>query len=502
MWCVAPDWPEHARHVAVEFVHPVIMGKRALPSVAIDGGKRDHDAADDGAVRRHPRRGRPERRRCRARRDATSAGVGSARRLDRRGPEPAARGSPIISSGSTGAVGRSPATTDRWCCAYHVLWELVARVLRAPGLLRWPDRRVRRSTGTCITCSDEGPPGRGRHDRRRRAGVGAHRAPASRRSTRRSSDAAPPGTSCSSTPAWPSRGWSRRRERPVRGPTSSTRSSRATSATRVRCSPISPGRRKRSVTSSRRAADADTRGGKPRSSPTSPTAMAGALRTRAGGCSRSATEAAPPTPRRSPRCSARLPAGRPLPPAASPTTRRCSPRWRNDVGFELVFSRQLIAHGRPVTSRSGSRRVADRATCSRAFAEASRRGHAHGRLGRLRRRRDGAVAATSTTASSCASDSVHRIQEAQAALGVRSVVERAATALEPPWLTTRDAGDREAAVFERIEAFRRRRPALTRRGRHARPRCRREGVGRTGRRRLPSTRSRTRRWPAPTMPPC
>ena len=36
MWCVAPDWPEHARHVAVEFVHPVIMGKRALPSVAID----------------------------------------------------------------------------------------------------------------------------------------------------------------------------------------------------------------------------------------------------------------------------------------------------------------------------------------------------------------------------------------------------------------------------------------------------------------------------------
>ena len=26
LWCVAPAWPEHARHVAVEFVHPVIMG--------------------------------------------------------------------------------------------------------------------------------------------------------------------------------------------------------------------------------------------------------------------------------------------------------------------------------------------------------------------------------------------------------------------------------------------------------------------------------------------
>ena len=36
MWCVAPVWPEHARHVAVEFVHPVIMGKRALPAVAVD----------------------------------------------------------------------------------------------------------------------------------------------------------------------------------------------------------------------------------------------------------------------------------------------------------------------------------------------------------------------------------------------------------------------------------------------------------------------------------
>ncbi len=38
MWCVAPEWPSHARHVAVEFVHPVIVGKRALPAVSIDAG--------------------------------------------------------------------------------------------------------------------------------------------------------------------------------------------------------------------------------------------------------------------------------------------------------------------------------------------------------------------------------------------------------------------------------------------------------------------------------
>ena len=36
MWCVAPVWAEHARHVAVEFVHPVIVGKRALPAVSVD----------------------------------------------------------------------------------------------------------------------------------------------------------------------------------------------------------------------------------------------------------------------------------------------------------------------------------------------------------------------------------------------------------------------------------------------------------------------------------
>jgi hypothetical protein len=36
LWAVAPAWAEHARHVAVEFVHPVIIGKRALPAVAIE----------------------------------------------------------------------------------------------------------------------------------------------------------------------------------------------------------------------------------------------------------------------------------------------------------------------------------------------------------------------------------------------------------------------------------------------------------------------------------
>jgi hypothetical protein len=36
MWCVAPAWAEHARHIAVEFVHPVIVGTRALPAVTVE----------------------------------------------------------------------------------------------------------------------------------------------------------------------------------------------------------------------------------------------------------------------------------------------------------------------------------------------------------------------------------------------------------------------------------------------------------------------------------
>ncbi len=39
MWCVAPEWPSHARHVAVEFVHPVIVGKKALPARNVEGAE-------------------------------------------------------------------------------------------------------------------------------------------------------------------------------------------------------------------------------------------------------------------------------------------------------------------------------------------------------------------------------------------------------------------------------------------------------------------------------
>ena len=35
LWCASPAWPHHAQHLAVEFVHPVIVGKPALAAVAL-----------------------------------------------------------------------------------------------------------------------------------------------------------------------------------------------------------------------------------------------------------------------------------------------------------------------------------------------------------------------------------------------------------------------------------------------------------------------------------
>jgi D-sedoheptulose 7-phosphate isomerase len=89
----------------------------------------------------------------------------------------------------------------------------------------------------------------------------------------------------------------------------------------------------------------------------------------------------------------------------------------NDVGFDLVFARQVIAHGRAgdvalgVSTSGGSRNVLA------AFAEARRRGLLTVGLAGY----DGGEMARSPDVDHCLvvrADSVHRIQEAQAALGV------------------------------------------------------------------------------------
>lgn len=152
MWCVAPQWEPHAHHMAVEFVHPVIVGKRALPAFALTAADvvaqarssvRPGDvviavaAADDHAVRD----------------------------LMRRIPAWGAMGV-WIGSGARPASGAAdhvlwiedpnplaPAT-GRFVIMYHLLWELTHVCFEHPGLVAEPFAAGERDV--CVTCSDEG----------------------------------------------------------------------------------------------------------------------------------------------------------------------------------------------------------------------------------------------------------------------------------------------------------------------------------------------------------
>ena len=88
----------------------------------------------------------------------------------------------------------------------------------------------------------------------------------------------------------------------------------------------------------------------------------------------------------------------------------------NDVGFELVFSRQLIAHGRPSDIAMGFSTSGNSDNLMRAFAEARKQGMLT--IG-IAGTDGGRMAAEGSPVERCfvvRSDSVHRIQESQAAL--------------------------------------------------------------------------------------
>jgi hydrogenase maturation factor len=148
--CAAPAQPAHARHVAVEFLHPAIVGKRAVPALAAD----DRDPLAD--VRLVSRPGDV----LIVLGDSSGPAV---RALLRRAP---AWGLTSIwfdtgtelGPGSTEAgftpdhvlrVGRDEVGVT---LGYHLLWELTHVVFEHPGLLspegEPPDGEV------CITCSD------------------------------------------------------------------------------------------------------------------------------------------------------------------------------------------------------------------------------------------------------------------------------------------------------------------------------------------------------------
>jgi hypothetical protein len=154
MWCLAPEWAEHARHVAVEFVHPVVVGTRALPAVALSaddpvGELREGARAGDvlcvvGTAGCQPVRAALQRARVWGL-ETIWVGAGSPR------PVPGAANH-VLWVDAPPAVAAYDGTL---VLRYHVLWELTHVCFEHPGLLiatPGPDVRSTR----CVTCADEG----------------------------------------------------------------------------------------------------------------------------------------------------------------------------------------------------------------------------------------------------------------------------------------------------------------------------------------------------------
>jgi hydrogenase maturation factor len=152
MWCVAPRWSTHGRHVAVEFVHPVIVGKRALPAMYVEAS----DAT--AALRLLARAGdvllvlsagdEPGVRDLMDRSEAW----GLLRLWLGAGPRPPSDCCDQLVWLET-AASDDPANSGDLVMLYHLLWELTHVVFEHPGLLQ-PDSC--NAGEVCITCSDEG----------------------------------------------------------------------------------------------------------------------------------------------------------------------------------------------------------------------------------------------------------------------------------------------------------------------------------------------------------
>jgi D-sedoheptulose 7-phosphate isomerase len=119
------------------------------------------------------------------------------------------------------------------------------------------------------------------------------------------------------------------------------------------------------------------------------------------------------------------PGGRSLPAMSLVDDRAVLTALANDVGFDLVFARQIIAHARPGDIAMGFSTSGDSSNVLRALEEAARRRLLTVGLSGY----EGGAMASSDLVDEClvvSSDSVHRIQEAQDALVLElwSVVQR------------------------------------------------------------------------------
>ena len=156
LWCAAPEWPAHSQHLAVEFVHPVIVGKRALPAVALDSEQlvnslrlmsavgdllvavaRADDARVVGAMRRAPAWG------------LRSIWIGT-------GPRPPAGAADHVLWLDEDVA--EAAHGGGFVLLYHLLWELTHVCFEHPGLLdaRAGTAALACTEEVCVTCSDEG----------------------------------------------------------------------------------------------------------------------------------------------------------------------------------------------------------------------------------------------------------------------------------------------------------------------------------------------------------
>jgi D-sedoheptulose 7-phosphate isomerase len=111
----------------------------------------------------------------------------------------------------------------------------------------------------------------------------------------------------------------------------------------------------------------------------------------------------------------RPPSGRPLPALSLVADQSVLTALANDVGFEVVFARQIMAHARPGDIALGFSTSGGSLNVLRAFEEAAGRGLLTVGLSGY----GGGAMAASPAVSHCLavhSDSVHRIQETQDAL--------------------------------------------------------------------------------------
>jgi hydrogenase maturation factor len=151
LWCASRRWPFHAHHVAVEFVHPVIVGKRALAALTVPpaadlaatlrASVRPGDMvlalapAEDGAVADVMRRGRAW--------GVETVWIGH-------GPRPAAGAADHVIWLDTEDELQA---SEQFVRLYHMLWELTHVCFEHPGLLK---QEAACTEEVCITCSDEG----------------------------------------------------------------------------------------------------------------------------------------------------------------------------------------------------------------------------------------------------------------------------------------------------------------------------------------------------------